>query len=121
MLARTVALVLTFGAGLADAHGARQLAFYVLVAAVPALSVAALACLAEIVDSLGAERGRPLVGVEATLAVGGLALAVVSAAARAPALADEAVPTLGVTALLGCVALLAVQAAVFVPRRLLAR
>jgi hypothetical protein len=96
-----VALVLTAAA--ADGLGAHGLAFYALLAAVPAAAVAALDAFG---DSL-AEAGN---GLHALLWAIVLALTVTGAAVRAPLLAQGTVPALGRSAVVACLAIFCLQA-----------
>lgn len=92
---------------LADGGGRHAPAYYALVAAVPVTAAAALAALGGVLDGSAAE---PL--DRAGLALGGLVLPLllVATVVRAP-LADVSPPRLGVTALVGALALLLLQAA----------
>ena len=98
-----IALVLL--AGLGDAASAHRLAFYSLVLAVPAISVAALGTLASALD-----RGDPRAIGRAWAQALALVLVLVSAAARAPAGAGG-VPRLATSALVACLLLFACQGA----------
>ena len=101
--AAPVALVLL--AALADRSGDHRLAFYALLVAVPAAAVTALGAVAERVEG-GCARTQPLLwGLV-------LALVVVGAAARAPAVAAGAAPTAARSALLACLGVFSVQAVV---------
>jgi hypothetical protein len=81
------------------------LAFYALLAAVPAAAVAALEAFGHVLD--GADEH-----LHALLWTVVLVLVVVGCAVRAPAVAEGAVPTLGRSALLACLAVFCVQALV---------
>jgi hypothetical protein len=96
----TAGLVLT--AALADATGSPQLAFYALLAAVPAAAACGLSVFGELLD----ERGQVLQGLVWAMV---LTLVVVGAAARSPALPEGGVPTVGATALMACLALLSLE------------
>jgi hypothetical protein len=97
----------------ADAHGAGALSFYLVLAAIPALSWTALTHFAELVDGRAAEdTGALNVGLSALA----LALVVLGAGVRAHALAGE-VPALGTSALVGALALLGLQLMVAVATR----
>ena len=101
---RTVPVALVVAAALAERLGAPSLAFYALLLAVPAAAVVTLTAVAELVDGT-AGRAQPLLWGAA------LALIVVAAAARAPALAAGIVPRTGESALLACLTLFCTQAA----------
>ena len=98
----------------ADAHGARSLSFYLVLAAIPALSWTALAHFAELVDGRAADdTGALNVGLSALA----LALVVLGAGVRAHALAGEALPALGTSALVGALALIGLQLTIAVVTR----
>jgi hypothetical protein len=101
-----VALVLA--ALLAQSRDRNELAFYLLVAAVPAAAVAALAAFGDLAERTS---GR---GARARLAVGldvlALALIVLAAAVRGQAPQTGDVPALGASALVACLVVFAVQA-----------
>ena len=92
-------------AAAADGAGAYGLAFYALLLAVPAAAVAALDAFGNVLD--GAQNH-----LHALLWSAVLALVVVGAAVRAPAVTEGAVPALARSALLACLAVFCVQAAV---------
>jgi len=96
----TAALVLL--AAVADATASPQLAFYALLAAVPA----AAACGLAVFDELLEDRGQALQALVWALV---LTLVVVGAAARSPALLEGVVPALGASALAACLALLSLE------------
>jgi hypothetical protein len=97
-----MALVLL--ATIADAADASTLAFYLLLAAVPAIVVAGLATLEELVQG---ERGnRRVAGI---LHVVALVLVLLSAGLRAPMRAEGTVPTAAVSAAIACVVVFALQ------------
>jgi hypothetical protein len=96
----TAALVLV--AALADAAGSPRLAFYALLAAVPAAAASGLAVFGELLE----EPGR---AVQALVWALVLTLVVVGAAARSPALLEGDVPAVGATALAACLALLSLE------------
>jgi hypothetical protein len=89
-------------AALADATGSPQLAFYALLAAVPAAAACGLAVFGELLDG----GGRLAQGFVWALV---LTLVVVGAAARSPALLEGGVPVVGATALTACLALLSFE------------
>ncbi len=96
-----VALVLV--AAVADGAGAHGLAFYALLAAVPAGAAAALDAFGDALAQEGSRLHAALWGVV-------LALTVTAAAVRAPALAEGTVPALGRSAVVACLAIFCVQA-----------
>jgi hypothetical protein len=89
-------------AAIADATASPQLAFYALLAAVPA----AAACGLTVFDELLEDRGRI---AQALIWPALLTLVVVGAAARSPALLEGVVPALGASALAACLALLSLE------------
>jgi hypothetical protein len=99
-----VALVLLVT--ITDAAGAASLSFYLLLAAVPAIVVAGLASLEELVSD-GATPHRRVVGM---LHVVTLVLVLVAAALRAPLRAEGTVPRAAVSAVIACLAVFAIQA-----------
>jgi hypothetical protein len=101
-----VALVLLVT--ITDAAGAATLSFYLLLAAIPAIVVAGLAALEELVQS-GALPHRRAVGV---LHVVTLLLVLVSAAMRAPLRAEGSVPRAAVSAVIACLVIFAIQAVI---------
>lgn len=113
----TVALVLV--AALADAAGAHALAYYALVVAVPLGAVAALLALGSILDGSASE---PVDRGLAALSALALPFLLLGTAVRAPLLVDGPPPAVGVTCVVVCLVLFAVQAllaaTVAVPRGL---
>jgi hypothetical protein len=112
---RALLLALVVAAPLADAAGAHGLAFWALAAALPAGAACGLASFGAFLDD-GAD---VVVSLQALLWAPALLLLLTAAAARGPALATGGVPRLGVTALVGCLAVLALKAIVFAGSRLL--
>jgi len=100
----TVGLVL--GAAFADAAGAHELAYYTLVVAIPVAAVVALAAVGAVLDGSAAE---PLERVLAGLAAAVVPFLLLGAAVRAPLLEGRPPPTIGVTCVLVCLALFALQ------------
>lgn len=98
----TAALVLV--AAVADATSSTQLAFYALLAAVPAVAACGLSVFGEALE----RDGRIAQALVWALV---LALVVVGAATRSPALVDGSVPVVGATALTACLALLSLEGA----------
>jgi len=105
---------LVVAAAAADGAGAHGLAFYALLLAVPAAAVAALDAFGHVLDG-----GRD--HLHALLRTVVLALVVVGAAVRAPAVTEGAVPALARSALLACLAVFCVQAMVALAAELRAR
>lgn len=110
---RTLLAALVLAAPLLDAAGSHALSFWALVAAVPVASACAL-------DAFGGhlDRGGGLASLQALLWAPALVLLLAAAAARGPAIATSEVPRLGVTALAGCTAVLALKAALDLGARL---
>jgi hypothetical protein len=94
-------------AALADTAGAHVLAYYALVAAVPLGAVAALLALGAVLDG---SAGEPLDRALAAISAAALPFLVLGTAVRTPLLADGQPPALGVTCVVACLALFAVQA-----------
>jgi hypothetical protein len=100
---------LVVSAGLADAAGRTDLAFYALLVAVPIIAAAALGAYGDLV---AAERPAPApVSLQALLWGLGLALVTASAAVRAPAF-DSVAPAFGGATLTACLAIVGIQGAV---------
>jgi hypothetical protein len=94
----------------ADGAGARALAFYLVLASIPAVAVAALAFFGDLVEgSADDEAGALYVGLTALA----LILLVIGAAVRANAVHDAALPALGTSAVLGALGLLGLQLTVW--------
>jgi hypothetical protein len=101
-------------AAFADARGAHGLAFNALLGAIPFAAVSALVGFGEYLE----QRDDAVAGLQAllwTLAVG---LLVLSCAARSPATETHALPPLGASALIGCLAVLAIKGCVAVAPQL---
>jgi hypothetical protein len=103
MARRATPVGLVLIATAADGAGAHGLAFYALLLAVPAAAVAALEAFGQVLDGAGEH-------LHALLWALLLALVVVGAAVRAPAVTEGAVPGLARSALLGCLGVFCVQA-----------
>ena len=118
MTARVLPAGLALAAALADARGRHELAYWLVVAAVPAAACAALSGFGGLVEAVPRSdeeaRGRALT------TLGGLALGliVLAAAVRSPAHLDHTVPALGSSALVGALALYGFQAVVVLAARL---
>lgn len=102
-MSRGIPVALVVAAAAADGAGMHGVAFYALLAAVPAVAAAALSAYG---DALERGRGR----VQAYLWGAVLALTVVGAAARAPALAEGTVPSLARSAVVACLTIFCAQA-----------
>jgi|SRR6187551_68003 len=102
---RVIPVGLVIAAAAADGAGAHGLAFYALLLAVPAAAAAALEAFGHVLD--GASEHLP-----ALLWAVVLGLLVTGAAVRAPDVTQGSVPALGRSALVGCLAVFCVQAAV---------
>ena len=106
MTTRFASISFVVGAALADAAGRHSLAYYALVVAVPLVALAALSALGDVLDGTAAEphdRGM------AALTALALPLVLLAAAVRAPLLADRPPPAIGITAVVACLAVFAVQ------------
>jgi hypothetical protein len=99
---RVLTAALVLAAALADAAGSPQLAFYALLAAVPAGAACGLSIFGDLLE----DRGQVLQALVWALV---LTLVVVGAAARSPALLEGGVPALGASALTACLALLSLE------------
>ena len=119
MTTRLLTVALVLAAALADAAGTHALAYYALVAAVPLAAVAALYALGAILDGSAAE---PVDRALAVLSALVLPFVLLGAAVRAPLLVDGPPPAIGITCVVVCLILFAVQAllaaTVAVPRGL---
>ena len=114
MARRAIPVGLVVAAAAADGAGFHELAFYALLAAVPAAAVAALDAFGRVLDGANEH-------LHALLWTIVLALVVVGAAVRAPAVTEGAVPTLARSALLACLAVFCVQAVVAATEELRSR
>ena len=111
---RALPALLVLVAAFADARGAHGFAFNALLGAVPFAAVSALVGFGEYLE----HRENSVAGLQAllwTLAVG---LLVLSCAARSPATETHALPPLGASALVGCLAVLAIKAFVAIAPQL---
>jgi hypothetical protein len=99
-------MAFVFLASIADAAHAANLSFYLLLAAIPAIVVAGLAALEELVEP-GALPHRRVVGMLHILT---LLLVLLAAALRAPMRAEGTVPTAAISAVVACLVVFAVQA-----------
>ena len=105
MARRALPVGLVVAAAAADGAGFHGIAFYFVLATVPAAAVAALDALGELLDETGSHLHALLWAVV-------LALTVAGAAVRAPAIAQGTVPAVARSALVACLAIFCVQAIV---------
>jgi hypothetical protein len=110
---RAIAAFVVLGVALADAGGDHRAAFYILVAAIPPLAIAAIDSFGEYLE--GGSGFRALAWATA------LGLAVASSAVRGQVPGEASVPAVAVSALFACLALVWAQAAVDVGRLALER
>jgi hypothetical protein len=106
-----MAVLLLLGAIGADAAGEHALAFYLVLAGVVTTAHAALQAYGRLVEPPGNASAVAAARLRAALGVIALALVLVAAAARAPAVPDGVVPALGLSALVGSLALLVIASA----------
>ena len=116
MLGRALSVALVLAAALADARGGHELAFYLLVGAVPTAAIAALSTFGDLVEMPGRASGHAAARLDALLSALALLSVLVAAAARGQA--TEGVPPLGASALVACLAVFVAQAlvALFAPQ-----
>ena len=93
----------------ADAFGGHAIAFYVLLGAIVVTAHTALSAYGALVELPGNAPEVGVVRVQTVLGALALSLALVAAAARAPALGDATVPAIGLSAAVGALALLGLQ------------
>jgi hypothetical protein len=105
-------VLLLLGAMSADAAGEHALAFYLVLAGVVTTAHAALQAYGHLVELPGNAPTLAVARLQSALGVLALALVLVAAAVRAPAVGDGVVPTLGLSALVGSLALLVLAGAV---------
>jgi hypothetical protein len=105
---RVLPALLVVAAALADARGAHGLAFDALLGAIPFAAVSALVGFGEYLE----RREDSVAGLQALLWTLAVALLVLSCAARSPATETHALPPLGASALVGCLAVLAIKVCV---------
>jgi hypothetical protein len=108
---RLTAIALVLTGTIADAAGEHALAYYALVGAVPAVALAALWALGDVLDgtaTLASDRAG------AVLTALALPFVLLGTAVRAPLLAEGPPPAIGVTAVVIALALFAAQALVAV-------
>jgi hypothetical protein len=101
-------------AAFADARGAHGLAFDALLGAIPFAAVSALVGFGDYLE----QRADSVAGLQALLWTLATGLLVLSCAARSPATETQVLPPLGASALVGCLAVLALKAFVAVAPQL---
>jgi hypothetical protein len=106
--------VLVLVAAFADARGSHGLAFDALLGAIPFAAVSALVRFGQYLE----QREDAIAGLQALLWTLATALLVLSCAARSPATETAVLPPLGASALIGCLAVLAIKACVAVAPQL---
>jgi cytochrome b len=109
MTRRALPVGLVLAAAAADVRELHELAFYLLVAAVPAMAVSALWFFGDLVDMPGGSTGETAARLHAFFAALALVLTVVAAAARGQSALERGVPPLGISALVGCLIVLTMQ------------
>jgi hypothetical protein len=109
MTARALPAALALAAALADAQGKHELAYWLVVGAVPAAACAVLSVFGGLVEAAPRSDEESL--HRALTALGGLALGliVLAAAVRSPAQLDRSVPALGSSALVASLGLYGFQ------------
>ena len=105
---RALPALLTILAAYADGRGSHGLAFDALIGAIPFAAVSALVAFGAYLD----DRTDVLTGLQALLWSLALGLLVLSCAARSPAAHAQTLPALGRSALVGCLAVLALKGGV---------
>jgi len=106
---RVLPVALVLAAGLADVRELHALAFYLLVAAVPATAVSALAFFGDLVETPGGAAHVTYARLQVVLTTLGLVLIVVAAAVRGQAALEAGVPAVSVSALVACLLVFASQ------------
>ncbi len=110
-----ISAALVLGAVVADSEQARTLTLYLALAAIPAVAVTAISFYGELVDgSADDEAGAVYVGLTSLA----LLLLLIGASVRAHTLENAAVPALGISTLVGALALLGLQLGVWTSLRL---
>ena len=119
MARRWLPLGLALLAAALDASGSHGLAFHALLIAVPAAAVGALGAFGELLDLRADDRAETPLYLLPVLSAMGLVLLVVTAAVRAPTIADAATPAMATNLLslgLGLLCLEALLSVFFEPR-----
>lgn len=106
---RLLPVALVVAATWADSRALHELAFYLLIAAVPAAAVSALSLFGELVDLPARAPGEGRTRLETALAALGLLLLLVAAALRGQG-AEAEVPPLAVSMLVACLFVFGAQA-----------
>jgi hypothetical protein len=107
----SLSAALLLAAVVADGAGGRSLAFYLVLASIPAVAVAALSFYGDLVEgSADDDAGALYVGLTSLA----LVLLVIGGAVRANALRDAALPALGTSAVIGALALIGLQLVVWI-------
>jgi hypothetical protein len=114
MARRWLPIGLALAAAGLDAAGLHPAAFYFLLAAVPVAAVSALGALGELLDARADGPAGPGLLLQPLLSGLAVALLVIGAAVRAPALGDPLLPTLAGNALTACLCVLSLEALVAV-------
>jgi hypothetical protein len=112
-----MAVLLLLGAIGADAAGEHALAFYLVLGGVVTTAHAALQAYGRLVELPGNAPAIAAARAQSVLGACALALVLVAAAVRAPAVADGVVPALGLSALVASLALLVLETAVRLVQR----
>ena len=108
MTMRLASILLVVGAALADAAGSHSLAYYSLVVAVPLVALAALSALGDVLDGTAAEPHDR--GMAALTALALPLVLLTRGSVRSWLLPEGPPPAIGVTAVVACLAVFAVQA-----------
>jgi peptidoglycan/LPS O-acetylase OafA/YrhL len=111
---RALPALLVLVADFADTRRGHGLAFDALLGAVPFAAVSALVGFGEYLE----DREDSVAGLQALLWTLATSLLVLSCAARSPATETHALPPLGASALVGCLAVLAIKAFVAIAPQL---
>jgi hypothetical protein len=110
-----ISAALVLGAVVADSEQARTLTLYLALAAIPVVAVTAISLYGELIDgSADDEAGAVYVGLTSLA----LLLLVIGTSVRAHTLEHAAVPALGISTLVGALALLGLQLGVWTSLRL---
>lgn len=116
MAGRALSVTFVFTAALADLRGLHGVAYYLLLAAIPATAIAALESFGQLVECATRSGEEGLRRLDALLSGLILTLAVVSTAARSQAPVAGATPALARSALLGCLAVIGLHVTLVVGR-----
>jgi hypothetical protein len=116
VVARTLPAVLVVSAAFADTRRAHELAFYLLLAAVPAAGAAALAHFGALVDAPEGSEHERHARADVTTSAFALILIVIACAVRSPARLEAGVPVAGVSVVVVCLCVYGVQAVLALSR-----